>query len=259
MIPYDINIESIDIIIKKTEKRGFVYINPQKATYGFVLFTKGTAYFTKENEKPVLLNKDSLVLLNKGDRYKFHSDTGCEYITSAFSFTPITSTLIRKLPTVSQCPQEIRSIILESESVWQSQKWDSHILCRIYVTKLYYELLRSAKNEPAHVYEQIAERAKEYIHCHFKENFTSNDISSFCRVSPSHLRTVFEKQTGQTVTEYRNKLRISTAKEMLTSAFFSVKETASELGYCDVYYFSKSFKKETGVSPAEFIRSSKQI
>jgi len=55
-----------------------------------------------------------------------------------------------------------------------------------------------------------------------------------------------------TITDYRNDLRISAAKQMLQSGLFSVKETAMELGYCDVYYFSKCFTAETGITPARF-------
>ena len=51
---------------------------------------------------------------------------------------------------------------------------------------------------------------------------------------------------------YRDNLRIIAAKEMLESGIFSATEIAAELGYCDIYHFSKVFKKYVGVSPTEY-------
>jgi len=72
-------------------------------------------------------------------------------------------------------------------------------------------------------------------------------------VSMSYLRTRFLKQTGQTIGKYRDSLRIAAAKEMLESKYFTVTEIANELGYCDVYHFSKVFSTYVGMSPTKWI------
>jgi transcriptional regulator GlxA family with amidase domain len=60
---------------------------------------------------------------------------------------------------------------------------------------------------------------------------------------------------NMSVTEYRDCLRNKSAKEMLASGCFSVKETANILGYYDVYHFTKIFTRQNGISPAKYART----
>ena len=53
-------------------------------------------------------------------------------------------------------------------------------------------------------------------------------------------------------TVYREKVRCEVARGMLISDIFTVTEIAEELGYCDIYHFSKEFKKQTGFSPSVY-------
>lgn len=250
----DINVESVSIIIKKQEKDLFDFCNSGKEKDGFVLFDEGNILFFRENKDPVLLKKGTLVLLRKGDRYRFRCDTGCTYITAEFSFSPNSEDSLKNLPSHIPCPKELRERIAQIETLWQNRRWDRPTKSRILLLELYTELLRKTRTLPSHPGERIAERAKEYIHLHFKENFSIAQIAAACKISPSHLRSVFEQETGTTVMGFRNRLRIDTAKEMLTSGLFSIKETAAELGYCDIYHFSKSFKQATGIAPTGFKR-----
>ena len=55
-----------------------------------------------------------------------------------------------------------------------------------------------------------------------------------------------------TITDYRDNLRISSAKEMLKSGMFTIKEISEELGYCDVSHFSKTFSRTCGVTPGKY-------
>ena len=56
--------------------------------------------------------------------------------------------------------------------------------------------------------------------------------------------------------KYLQSVRIRKAKELLTLNIYSIGEIAEMVGYSSVYYFSKAFKKETGVPPSEFLRQS---
>ena len=45
---------------------------------------------------------------------------------------------------------------------------------------------------------------------------------------------------------------VSSAKEMLKSGMFTIKEISEELGYCDVSHFSKTFSRTCGVTPGKY-------
>lgn len=75
-------------------------------------------------------------------------------------------------------------------------------------------------------------------------------ISKSIYLSPAYVSKVFKEETGETPINYLIKLRLSKAREMLLNGGHSIKEVARSVGYEDVYYFSKLFKKYNRVSPS---------
>ena len=109
---------------------------------------------------------------------------------------------------------------------------------------------KTAKNTDAEVSAALA-----FIRANFKRNFTSDEVAKCCNLSKSYLRSRFSCAMGMSMTDYRESLRISEAQNMLKSGFFSVKEVAQELGYFDVFHFTKRFSMAVGVSPAAYKKS----
>ena len=73
-----------------------------------------------------------------------------------------------------------------------------------------------------------------------------------CHMSKYHFLRVFKAVTGTTPLDYRNRIRIDFAKELLKNSNFSVSEISENLGYSSLAYFSAAFKKATGFSPTEY-------
>jgi transcriptional regulator GlxA family with amidase domain len=76
-------------------------------------------------------------------------------------------------------------------------------------------------------------------------------------LSPSRLRQLFKKETGQSPKHFLRKLRMLRAEELLLSTFLSVKEVVFLSGMNDVSHFVRDFKKEFGVRPSELRRRGK--
>jgi AraC-like DNA-binding protein len=68
----------------------------------------------------------------------------------------------------------------------------------------------------------------------------------------ARLNEVFKNYTGMTPYQYFIQLKIHRAKELLGLGRYSVKEIAFTLGFSDPYYFSRLFKKKTGIAPSEW-------
>lgn len=247
----DLNVGNIEIIVHKKEETVFDFHNPGKDTDGFVLFTDGTVGFFQPGKPKLSAEKGDLILLRKGSEYRFRSEGPCAYVTAAFSFSEGSGSALTSLPVAVRASREVQRKILEAEGIWRTQRWDRPLAVRILLLEIYRELLQNTRTatRPS---ERIAERAKEFLRDHFRENVTSEEIAKHCGVSASHLRAVFGKETGISVTEFRNRLRIRAAKELLSSNLFSVRETAEALGYCDVYHFSRAFRQATGIPPAKY-------
>ena len=114
----------------------------------------------------------------------------------------------------------------------------------------------------------------ELIHTLLKrspEEKTVNDIISFIRerlgdttlsvphiceafsISESSLRRLFKRELGMSPIEYVKGLRLSLAKDMLLQGDISVGEVAELCGYSSLYYFSRDFKRKTGVAPSAWM------
>ena len=94
--------------------------------------------------------------------------------------------------------------------------------------------------------------AKDYIEKNFGSNITLDDVSRIVNISPYYFSKVFKEETGENFIDYLTNLRIGRAKELLRNSDLSMKEICNEIGYADPNYFSRTFKKNVGVSPTEY-------
>jgi AraC family transcriptional activator of pobA len=84
---------------------------------------------------------------------------------------------------------------------------------------------------------------------------TVNFIASELNLSPRYMSDLLKQETGKTAMDLIHVYLISEAKNLLTVADQSVSEIAYGLGFENPPYFSRLFKKETGMSPNEFKKS----
>ena len=77
-------------------------------------------------------------------------------------------------------------------------------------------------------------------------------LASAQNVSSGYLSTIFKKETGKTVSEYIRDKRIKAAQKLLSTTHLQVQTIALHCGIMDVQYFTKLFKKTTGMTPKEY-------
>lgn len=71
-------------------------------------------------------------------------------------------------------------------------------------------------------------------------------------INPSYLSALFKKETGTTLTDHVNQKRMERAIHLLRSTHLQIQSIAQHCGISDVNYFSKLFRRRTGLSPREF-------
>lgn len=94
--------------------------------------------------------------------------------------------------------------------------------------------------------------AKAYIEENYVKNITLEDVSQAVNISSYYLSRVFKEGTGSNFIDYLTMLRIEKAKDLLSKTQYSMKEICVMSGYSDPNYFSKTFKKNVGVTPTEY-------
>ncbi|WP_346909078.1 response regulator transcription factor [Faecalicatena orotica] len=85
-------------------------------------------------------------------------------------------------------------------------------------------------------------------------DLTVSSIAEHFQLNASYLGTIFKNVRDQSILQYITKARMEAAKKLLATGDYLVSEVAAAIGYSDVFYFSKCFKKNFGCSPKEFIR-----
>lgn len=91
-----------------------------------------------------------------------------------------------------------------------------------------------------------------YIKKNLTKPLSLSDISSQCSISAPYASLIFRKYMNMTVTEYINSEKLYYACELIRNTSMNISEIADYLGYCDVFYFSKLFKKKFGKSPSKY-------
>ncbi|MBR2562605.1 MAG: helix-turn-helix transcriptional regulator, partial [Eubacterium sp.] len=71
-------------------------------------------------------------------------------------------------------------------------------------------------------------------------------------LNPSYLSTLFKQVTGQTFKEYLNHVRIQEAQRLLTHTDYPIMEISIACGFSDQSYFTKVFRKYTGLTPRQY-------
>jgi len=92
----------------------------------------------------------------------------------------------------------------------------------------------------------------KYIQDHISENITVEALANFVHFHPNYFTHIFKKYMGIPPIQYIIKIRFERAKYLLKTTELQINEIAIKTGFCDVFYFSKSFKNYSGYSPSDF-------
>lgn len=94
--------------------------------------------------------------------------------------------------------------------------------------------------------------AAEYAVVHYKENIGLNDAAKAAGVNSTYLSYLFSQEMGMGFSNYLLNLRIQCAQQLLEKSNLKIRQVAEQAGFHDYHYFSKVFKKVTGVSAAQY-------
>ncbi len=103
----------------------------------------------------------------------------------------------------------------------------------------------------------IAKNVKTYIDRNYVRNINVEFAASVFHVNRSYLSHIFKKKTGTSFVDYLNRVRIDNAKRLIRCSDKKFYNIAKQVGYDNVSYFWKIFKKMEKVTPEQYRRSAK--
>jgi len=98
----------------------------------------------------------------------------------------------------------------------------------------------------------LVSQIQEYLQLHFRESLSLTILADIFNITPSYLSTIFHKEIGEPYSKYLLRMRMETAKALLSNPNLKVQEVALDVGFASSKHFGSVFKAYYGISPGEF-------
>ena len=121
-----------------------------------------------------------------------------------------------------------------------------------YTVQLSLDIVDSIEKKKSTSSRDVITRAKEYIDLHLAQELGVEEIASYMYLNRSYFSREFKSRVGISVMDYIIQRRMEKAVELLKAGNFSTKKIAELVGYEDVKYFQRAFKKYTGYTVREY-------
>ena len=229
-------------------------IHKNRKSHGLAFFPGGERTFYFDSKK-IKVGENEVVYFPKGSNYTIAEKVSFDCY--AINFEMPDGALFEPFSF------KIKNANIYLDSFMQAQRqqarkvmgYDSKIKSELY--NIIYTM-QTEYNLP-YTNSKIIEPAINYIHSnYYKENISIEHLATLCGISTVHLRNTFIKLFAQSPIKYINNLKMTRAKELLDSRFYTVSEICFLSGFNNESYFSREFKKHLGISPSEYAKASRQ-
>jgi AraC-like DNA-binding protein len=132
-------------------------------------------------------------------------------------------------------------VVFQSKGIWSEEETAAAL----------HRALFGSEALPAHT-SALAKRAIAYLQENHARPLSRWEMAEAVGVSEDYLSRVFNRELGLSPWEYLNRYRVLQAKALLSQANESIQTVARQVGFNDGAYFSRVFRKLTGVSPQAY-------
>jgi AraC-like DNA-binding protein len=216
--------------------------------------SNGKTIYTSEGKK-YISDSNHVVFLPRGITYKWVCVEPGECLMIEFETnTNYSSYRLESFKVKNQ--STFINIFNRMELSWTFKKTAYTIKCMSDLYEILAKLIefKSLNYELSTKY-YIIEPSVKYLEEHYNDPEISNDmLAEISGVSTVYFRKIFTGIYKVSPMQYIQSIRIEKAKNMLIGDYYSVGDIASDVGFNNIYHFSKIFKKVTGYSPTEFSR-----
>jgi YesN/AraC family two-component response regulator len=235
-----------------------------ESLYSYLPLLKSMGGNVEEDRYPLDKEKELLQYISSGDkegaRSALNEILGHVFFSRATNFDVIKARVLELIVLLSRAAleggasvDEIFGLnykyinqIQDFRSVDQLAMWLSRIMIRF--SDCVFDL-----KDVKHV--DVIYKALEFIKNNYMNKISLADVAEVAHISPSYFSKIFKEEMGCNFNTYLNEVRVNMSKRLLLDDSISLVDIAFLTGYEDQSYFSKVFKKMTGISPGKYRES----
>ena len=151
--------------------------------------------------------------------------------------------------------KEFHELFSQIYREYTAREKGSQTIIRAYLVELIIKLFRELeRQQPTFTvnHQKLVEQAISYMQENYKAHINVDEIVSGVFLSKDYFRQIFKRITGTSITSYIQELRIAEACRLLETTDDSSAQIARASGFNDIKFFYQTFKKSTGLTPAEY-------
>ncbi|UOQ46699.1 AraC family transcriptional regulator [Gracilibacillus caseinilyticus] len=149
----------------------------------------------------------------------------------------------------------LRQLVLELDH----QSSDNELLIDNLMVQLLMWMARNRRELESDADNQYIKKALTFIHESYDTEITVTDIANVTHLHPNYLHRLFKQSLGHTINQYITKVRMDKAKMLLVNTEIPVTDIANYVGMNTSQYFSRTFKRNTGLSPSAYREHFREI
>lgn len=227
-----------------------------RGQYGLVYALSGKAEYRFSTGERFSLMPGDLLFLSPNNAYSIETERDFEHYTVNFEIYKENSSLgVLGRPFCllqGKNTEQLERVFRRLVGIWRKKRGN----CEMQAVGCLYELLSLfyfayTDGQSSAVYRRLLP-VKEYIETHFAENLSLEQLARFANMSATNFRREWKKLYGESPLQYRDTLRLYYAKEHLQNGYYSISEIAEKCGFEDASYFTRFFKKKTGLTPRAY-------
>lgn len=248
----DITVSTINmVVLVKSSAGDKMKVFTDRKYHGLVYYVGGKSTYSF-SEKKLIARKGAVVYLPQHRDYTASSQEDGECI--AVNFEVLSK--LNAAPSVHYFENHelYHNLFVQIEKEWVFKKNAYRAKCKA----LLYEIIALLAENLSMDYGARHQSSKlnkaiSYLEANYNnKELNVQYLADLSGMSVSYFRQLFTAVYQLAPIKYINKIRISRAKDLLSTGYYSVTDTADMVGFSNVYYFSRAFKKQTGMTPSDY-------
>ncbi|MHA6480550.1 response regulator [Paenibacillus sp. strain BS8-2] len=185
------------------------------------------------------------------DKYMTAPGGGVPHESYVKVFSYLTLNVVNVL--LEEANKSLKELIGEESADWSSFNSSAPAKeARAWLRRIFAMLREALAERNPTKNQKVIDQIRDIIGERYGDPLTIEDISKSVYLSGRHANHIFKKETGQTIFDYLIDYRIGIAKGLLKEQDSKVAVVAEAVGYVNTSYFCLAFKKNVGMTPAEY-------